>query len=106
MAVGLAAVINMLNPSALFVHGELFAADPGLFGRLKAETEMRALGPSFAECTIVQARGSKRQGAIAAIIEYVTNNVAPTLMDDAYPHRYSNRSNTTETLSVSVSGLT
>ncbi len=85
LAVALAAVINMMNPSALFVHGELFSADPSLFLRLLEETERRALKPSYQECTIVQARGSKRQGAVAAMIEYLTSAVAPALMDNGYP---------------------
>ena len=84
LAVGVAAVINMLNPSTLFVHGELFSADPGLFARMVAEAQRRALPPSFADCRIVQARGSKRQGAIAAVIEYLTNGVAPELNQQSY----------------------
>jgi len=79
LAVGLAAVINLFNPSNLFVHGRLFAADPALFGRLVEETGRRALPPSFAGCRIVQAQGSKRQGAVAAILEHLTNSVVPAL---------------------------
>ena len=84
LAVGVAAVINMLNPSTLFVHGELFSADAALFGAMVEETRQRALPPSFADCKIVQARGSKRQGAIAAVIEYLTNGVAPELNQQRY----------------------
>jgi predicted NBD/HSP70 family sugar kinase len=84
LAVGVAAVINMLNPSTLFVHGELFSADPGLFESMVVEASRRALPPSFADCRIVQARGSKRQGAIAAVIEYLTNGVAPELNQQSY----------------------
>ncbi len=84
LAVGVAAVINMLNPSTLFVHGELFSADASLFGSMVEETRRRALPPSFADCRIVQARGSKRQGAIAAVIEYLTNGVAPELNQQRY----------------------
>ena len=91
LAVALAAVINLLNPSALFVHGELFNAEHGLFSRMVAETQKRALKPSFEDCTIIEARGSKRQGAIAAIIEHLTNAVAPTLMDDIYPPQNQNQ---------------
>ncbi len=83
LAVGMAAVINMLNPSTLFVHGHLFSAAPNLFEQLVSETQKRALPPSYADCTIIQARGSKRQGAIAAMIEYLTNAVVPALMSDA-----------------------
>ena len=77
LAVGVAAVLNLFNPSTLFIHGRLFDAEPGLFPRLALEAGKRALPPSFADCRIVQARGSKRQGAIAAIIEHLTESVVP-----------------------------
>jgi N-acetylglucosamine repressor len=79
LAVGLAAAINLFNPSTLFVHGRLFEADGNLFSRLIEETGKRALPPSFADCRIIQARGSKRQGAVAAAIEHLTNSVVPVL---------------------------
>lgn len=77
LAVALAAVINLFNPASLFVHGKLFALDPGLFSRLVKETGPRALAPSFQACRIVQARGSKRQGAIAAIIDHLIDSIVP-----------------------------
>lgn len=77
LAVGLAAVINLFNPSSLFVHGGLFALDADFFPRLIEETRMRALPPSFLDCRIIQARGSKRQGAIAAIIEHLIDTIVP-----------------------------
>ncbi len=83
LAVGLAAVINLFNPSTLFVHSRLFSADKALLTTLIAETGRRALPPSFAGCRIVQARGSKRQGAIAAIIDHLTESVVPVVMTDA-----------------------
>ena len=57
-----------------FIDYALFVA---FFPHLIAETQRRALPPSFADCRIVQARGSKRQGAIAAIIEYLFESVVP-----------------------------
>jgi predicted NBD/HSP70 family sugar kinase len=77
LAVGLAAAINLFNPSFLFVHGRLFEADPELFPRVVEEAGKRALPPSFRDCKIVQAQGSKRQGAVAAIIEHLTESVVP-----------------------------
>lgn len=77
LAVALAAVINLFNPASLFVHGRLFALDPGLFPRLLIATEPRALAPSFAACRIVQARGSKRQGAVAAVIDHLIDAIVP-----------------------------
>ncbi|MFT5127182.1 MAG: putative NBD/HSP70 family sugar kinase [Rhodothermales bacterium] len=79
LAVGMAMVINLFNPATLFVYGRLFELREGSFERLLRETEARALGPAFADCAIVRARGSKRQGAVAAIIEYLTDAVAPSI---------------------------
>jgi N-acetylglucosamine repressor len=72
LAVGLAAVINLFNPRRLFVHGRGLDAAPELFARLIERTSARALSPSLADCQIIRARGSKRQGAVAAIIERLT----------------------------------
>jgi predicted NBD/HSP70 family sugar kinase len=72
LAVGLAAVINLFNPSRLFVHGRGLDAAPDLFSRLIERTASRALAPSLADCQLIRARGSKRQGAVAAIIERLT----------------------------------
>jgi N-acetylglucosamine repressor len=79
LAVGVAAVINLFNPSTLFIHGRIFEADEGLFGRLVERARARALPPSFVDCRIVQARGSKRQGAIAGIIQHLTSAIGPAL---------------------------
>ncbi len=89
LAIGLAAVINMFNPATLFVHGALFSLDSTLFTQLIMETQRRTLPPSYADCQIVQARGSKRQGAIAAIIEHLTNSMVPTSASDYPIHRLS-----------------
>lgn len=95
LAVGIAAVINLFNPSTLFVHGRLFDAAPGLFEQVTEEAGRRALSPSFADCRIVQARGSKRQGAVAAVIEHLTDAVAPALVMEqhsyAFPSGMGNR---------------
>ena len=77
LAVGLSAVINLFNPTSLFVYGRLFALDPALFPRLLEETRLRTLAPSFRDCKIVQARGSKRQGAIAAAIDHLIDAIVP-----------------------------
>jgi len=71
LSVGLAAVINLFNPQSLFVHGRIFDYEEGLFQRVVTGARERALTPSFNDCEVVQARGSKRQGTLAAIIEHL-----------------------------------
>jgi N-acetylglucosamine repressor len=79
LAIGLATVINIFNPSTLFIHGQLFDVDEGLFARVLDQTSARALTPSFADCRIIRAQGSKRQGVVAAIIQHLFDSVVPEL---------------------------
>ncbi|HWA98234.1 MAG TPA: ROK family transcriptional regulator [Pirellulales bacterium] len=72
LGVAVSAVINIFNPSKLFIYGRLLDAEPGLFDRLLERTATRALAPNLLDCQIVRARGSKRQGAIAAAIRGAT----------------------------------
>jgi N-acetylglucosamine repressor len=72
LAVGLAAVINLFNPSKLFIHGRFLDAGPVLFDRLLELTRQRALAPSLADCAIIRAQGNKRLGAVAGIIYQLT----------------------------------
>jgi N-acetylglucosamine repressor len=80
LAVGMAAVINLFNPAVVFVHSPLFDIDPSLLGRVVERTAARALPPSFAECRILRAEGTKRQGAIAGAIQHLTDAVAPDVV--------------------------
>jgi N-acetylglucosamine repressor len=79
LAIGVAAVINLFNPSRLFIHGRLFDADNSLFARVVQQTEQRTLRPSFADCTIHRATGRKVHGAVAGIIYHLTSAIAPAL---------------------------
>lgn len=79
LSVALGAVINLFNPATVFVHGKLLDSNEALFERVMEETRRRALPPSFAECRIIRAQGSRRLGAVAAIIEHLTNSLAPEL---------------------------
>jgi N-acetylglucosamine repressor len=72
LAVGLAAVINIFNPSKLFLYGRFLDAGPQLFGQLLELTRRRALAPSLADCEIIRARGNKCLGAVAGIIHRLT----------------------------------
>jgi N-acetylglucosamine repressor len=76
LAVGLAAVLNLFNPATLFIHTRLFETDPGLFDEVVRQAGARALPPAFADCRIVPAKGSKRQGAVAGIVRRLTDAVA------------------------------
>jgi predicted NBD/HSP70 family sugar kinase len=75
-AVAVAAVINLFNPAQVFVHTQLFDVIDGLFDRVVELTKKRALLPSFTECRIARSKCHKRQGAVAGIVQHLTNAVA------------------------------
>ena len=77
LGIGLAAVINLFNPSTLFIHGRLFEVDEGLFGLVLGRIRERALAPSFADCHIVRSGVDLQQGAVAAIIRHLIDSVVP-----------------------------
>ena len=79
LAIAIAAVINIFNPTTLFVHGTLLAGAPERFARVLERVRQRTLTASLADCTIVATKSSKRQGAVAGIINSLTNACAPTL---------------------------
>ena len=79
LAIAIAAVINIFNPTALFVHGTLLAGSPERFARVVERVRQRTLTASLADCTITPTRSSKRQGAVAGIIHHLTQAWAPAI---------------------------
>lgn len=79
LAVAVGAVVNVFNPATLFVHGALLSATDDAFGRLLDRLPGAVLKPAYAACTIVRARGSKRTGAVAGIVDQVTTLLFPRL---------------------------
>ena len=79
LAVAASAVINIFNPSTLFVHGAMLSANDDVYPRFLDHVTRAALTPSLTTCCIVRARGSKRTGALAGIIEHVTSTILPRM---------------------------
>lgn len=79
LAIAIAAVINIFNPSVLFVHGALVAGVPDRFARVLERVRSRTLSASLDDCSIVSTRSSKRQGAVAGIIDQLTSDWAPSI---------------------------
>jgi N-acetylglucosamine repressor len=79
LAIAVAAVINVFNPSTLFLHGRLLGSDPAIFDRVLKEVKKRTLKPSFADCRILQSQGNKRLGAVAGIIGTLADDLAPSM---------------------------
>jgi len=79
LAIAIAAVINIFNPTALFLHGRLLVGNPERFERVLNRVKQRTLTASLADCAIHSTRSSKRQGAVAGMIHSLTSAWAPSL---------------------------
>jgi N-acetylglucosamine repressor len=80
LAIAAAAVVNLYNPAVVFLHSPLFGTVPGLLDRVAAGAAGRSLPPSFADCRVLRADGSKRKGAVASVIQQLTESVAPDVV--------------------------
>jgi len=79
LARGLGVVINLFNPASVFVYGRLFDAGEDLFDELTSAVRAHALSPSLAACRVVRSRGSKKQGAAAAVINHLFQTAGPSM---------------------------
>lgn len=79
LAIAIATVINVFNPTALFVHGTLVAASEERFARVLEKVRQRSLVATLADCTVRATTSSKRKGAVAGIIHHLTETWAPTI---------------------------
>lgn len=79
LAMAAGAVVNVFNPGTLFVYGRMLEAREGLFNYLLELIRRRSLGPALAACKVVQARGNKHLGALAAIVSHRLDALAPRL---------------------------
>lgn len=77
LAIGVAAVVNLFNPAVVFLYSPLLDVAPDLLERVAEQARRRALPPSFAHCQVLRAKGTKRQGAVAAAIRRLTDSLAP-----------------------------
>lgn len=77
LSFAISAVISLYNPSKVFICGRMFDLNNKLFDKLLEATAAGTLAPAFADCEIVRASVSKSQGAVAGIIEYLTDSLVP-----------------------------
>lgn len=77
LAIAIAMVINLFNPSAIFVLGKMFDAQENMFQQLLHLVRQRALAAPLADCRVFRCQTSKLQGAVAGIISHLTSALAP-----------------------------
>ncbi len=79
LAIGVAALINLFNPAAVFLYGDLFDLAPDVLDRLRERVARRALGPSHAACRIERTQVNKPLAAVAGIIQHLHNQLGPRI---------------------------
>jgi len=79
IAIGLATVVNLFNPSTVFVHGRLFSLPGDVLAKLSTKVEARALSPSYRSADIRIGTGNKLHGAVAGLLNQLFASVGPTL---------------------------
>ena len=77
MAIGLAAVVNLFDPEAVFVHSRLFEADPELFNRLIKMACDESLMHSRTECQVYQSTMPLINAPVAAFVYRLTESLGP-----------------------------
>ncbi|MFH1303208.1 MAG: ROK family transcriptional regulator [Planctomycetota bacterium] len=79
LAIGVAAAINIFNPSNIFITSRLFDLREDVFDRMTELAKSRALKPSATSCEIERSKGNKYLGAVAGIINHLANGLGPRL---------------------------
>jgi predicted NBD/HSP70 family sugar kinase len=77
LAIAIAMVINLFNPSSIFILGKMFDAQENMFQQLLHLVRQRALAAPLADCRIFRCQTSKLQGAVAGIVCHLTSALAP-----------------------------
>lgn len=79
ISTGIAIVVNLFNPSTLFLNSRLLDSSDRLYEMSIEKAGVKSLAPPFSGVTFHKARGSKRDGAIAGIIQHLTDSLVPTV---------------------------
>ncbi|MBN71059.1 MAG: transcriptional regulator [Gimesia sp.] len=79
LGIGVAAAINIFNPSNIFISSRLFDLQDDVFSRMCELAKNRALKPSSSSCEIERSKGNKYLGAVAGIINHLANGLGPRL---------------------------
>ncbi len=81
LAIAMASVINLFNPSNLLIHGGFPSISESILPQVIRMTQRRALAPSFERCEIKTAASTKQLAAIAAIVHHLTCAAGPRVSD-------------------------
>jgi predicted NBD/HSP70 family sugar kinase len=79
IAIGLATVVNLFNPAAVFVHGRVLTLTDHVLTQLAERVRQRALAPSIHNVQLKIGTGNKLHGAVAGLLNQLFASVGPTL---------------------------
>jgi predicted NBD/HSP70 family sugar kinase len=79
LSIAVAMVINLFNPSTIFILGRMFNAQDNMFQQLLHLVRQRALAAPLADCRIFRSQTNKLQGAVAGIVNHLTSALAPNV---------------------------
>ena len=77
LAMGLAIVINILNPQNIFIYGKFFDAKQGLFDKFLKLIPQKAFHPLAKNCKIQRSVEDKLNGAIAGALNHLADSLGP-----------------------------
>lgn len=77
MAIALAAVVNLFDPEAVFVHSRLFEADPDLFNRVTKLACEESLMHSRTDCQVFRSNMPLINAPVAAFVYHLTESLGP-----------------------------
>lgn len=80
LSVGVAMIINILNPSKVFIFGRMFEINDTIFSDLQERISKRALAPSVGQCTISRTAVNRKTGTIVGVSNHIFESVGPTIM--------------------------
>ncbi len=79
ISIGMAVAINLYNPSTLFLNSKFLDSSDVLFEKTLQNASTAALEPPFSRTTILKSRGNKRDGAVAGILQHLTDSLVPSV---------------------------
>ena len=79
LAMGVAYVVNLMNPGTFYFYGRIFDRRPELLPSIVEKTKRLTIKPSFAACRFEFARGGILDGTVASVINYLTDALVPDL---------------------------
>ena len=77
LSIGLAMIINIFNPTQVFVNSQIFKLKKASLADLRKRVSKRVLSPSFENCQIALTKADRRQGTVLGICNHLFELIGP-----------------------------